>query len=57
MQDSLKEKSELVYVQNTAEIDFSIIPVIESKQNSSILLTKKPVKASSLTFHPPLSVV
>lgn len=57
MQDSLKEKSELVYVQNTAEIDFSIIRVIESKQNSSILFAKKPVKASSLTFHPPLSVV
>ncbi|MDQ6531128.1 hypothetical protein [Flavobacterium sp. LHD-85] len=57
MQDSLKDKLELVYVQNTAEINFSIIPVIESKENSSILFEKKPIGASNLTFHPPLSLV
>ena len=54
MQDSLKDKLELVYVQNTAEVNFSIIPVIESKENTSILFQKKPIKASNLTFHPPL---
>lgn len=54
MQDSLKEKLELVYVQNTTEVNFDIIPVIESKENNTILFEKKPIKASNLTFHPPL---
>ncbi|SFD48639.1 hypothetical protein SAMN05216297_108165 [Flavobacterium phragmitis] len=54
MQDSLKEKSELVYVQNTAEVVINAVPVIESKENTSILFEKKPIKASNLTFHPPL---
>jgi len=54
MQDSLKEKTELVYVQNTLEVHFDIVPVIESKNNSSILFEKKPIGASNLTFHPPL---
>lgn len=54
MQDSLKDKLELVYVQNTAEMTFSLIPVIESKENTSVLFEKKPIRASNLTFHPPL---
>lgn len=54
MQDSLKEKTELVYVQNTLEVTFDIVPVIESKNNSSILFDKKPIGASNLTFHPPV---
>jgi len=57
MQDSLKDKLELVYVQNSAEINFSVVPVIESKDNSSILFDKKPIAASNLTFHPPLYTV
>jgi len=57
MQDSLKDKLELVYVQNATEINFSVIPVIESKDNSSILFEKKPIGASNLTFHPPLYAV
>lgn len=54
MQDSLKDKLELVYVQCTAEISFDIVSAIESKQNISALFEKKPVRASNLTFHPPL---
>jgi len=57
MQDSLKDKLELIYVQNDAEINFNAISVIESKENSSILFEKKPIKASNLTFHPPLYTV
>ncbi|KAF2338403.1 hypothetical protein DMB71_20480 [Flavobacterium tistrianum] len=57
MQDSLKDKLELVYIQNSAEINFRVIPVIESKENSSILFEKKPIGASNLTFHPPLYTV
>ena len=54
MQDSLKDKLEIVYIQNTAEVNFSEIPAMESKENTNILLEKKPIKASNLTFHPPL---
>ncbi|WP_240622566.1 hypothetical protein [Flavobacterium crocinum] len=54
MQDSLKEKLELVYVQNTAEVVINALPVIESKENTSVLFEKKPIRASNLTFHPPL---
>ncbi|WP_343698030.1 hypothetical protein [Flavobacterium sp.] len=54
MQDSLKDKLELVYVQNSAEINLDIISPIESKENTSFLFEKKPVGASNLTFHPPL---
>lgn len=57
MNDSLKEKVELVYVQNSSEVNFTVIPVFESKENSSILFEKKPIKASNLTFHPPLGLV
>lgn len=54
MQESLKDKLELVYVQNSAEINLDIISPIESKENTSFLFEKKPVGASNLTFHPPL---
>lgn len=54
MQDSLKDKLELVYVQSTAEVSFENIPVTESKKNTSTLFEKKPISASNLTFHPPV---
>lgn len=38
MQDSLKDKLELVYVQNSAEINFDIITPFESKENTSSTL-------------------
>lgn len=57
MQDSLKDKLELVYVQSTAEVSFAIASAVESKENSSILFEKKPVGASNGTFRPPLCLV
>ncbi|MEO6174998.1 MAG: hypothetical protein ABIP27_07595 [Flavobacterium circumlabens] len=54
MQDSLKEKAELVYVQNTIEVDLNIVPSIESKENTFTFFEKKPISASNLTFHPPV---
>ena len=54
MQDSLKEKSELVYVKNTAEVVLNVISVVEVKENTSILFEKKPIGTSNPTFHPPL---
>jgi len=56
-QDNLKEKLELVYVQNSPEVNFPIVPIAESKENSTILYEKKPIKASNLTFHPPLCLI
>ncbi|WP_348800345.1 hypothetical protein [Flavobacterium adhaerens] len=55
MQDVLKDKLELVYVSNTTEIVINAIPVIESKENTSVLFEKKPIGASNLIFHPPLA--
>jgi thioredoxin-related protein len=58
MQDSLKDKLELVYVQSPSEVSFAIAAAaLESKENTSILSDKKPVRASNLTFHPPLWLV
>ena len=57
MQDSLKDKLELLYVQSTAEVSFDSFPVFESKDNNAVLFDKKPVGASNLTFHPPLWLV
>jgi len=54
MQDSLKDKLELVYVQNTADSNFGYVAVKEAKKNASMLFEKKPIGASNLTFHPPL---
>lgn len=54
MQDSLKDKLELVYVQNTADSNFGYVVVKEAKKNASMLFEKKPIGASNLTFHPPL---
>ena len=54
MQDSLKDKLELVYVQSTAEVSFDILPVIEPKENTSALFEKKPIQASNLVYHPPV---
>lgn len=57
MQDSLKDKIELVYVQNTVDFDLNIFSAIELKDNPSILFEKKPVGANDLIFHPPLYFV
>lgn len=54
MQDSLKDKLELVYVQNAAEIVLNVISTVELRENTAILFVKKPIGASNLTFHPPL---
>lgn len=57
MQDSLKDKLDLVYVQNTLEVPFDRVHVYESKEKNSALFEDKPIGASNLTFHPPLHTV
>ncbi|MFB9076673.1 hypothetical protein ACFFLS_25705 [Flavobacterium procerum] len=57
MQNILKDKLEVVYIQNVGILEFTVVPVIESKENNSLLFDKKPVGASNLTFHPPVYFV
>lgn len=54
IQDSLKDKVELVYVQNTAVITPNVIDSMDSKDNSSIIFVKKPIGVTDFTYHPPI---
>jgi hypothetical protein len=54
MQNILKDKIEIVYIQQTTELDLSIFPAIEVKDIPSILFKKKPLGATGFIFHPPL---
>lgn len=53
MQDNLKEKAEVVYIQNTITPDFRLITPIISKANNFGSFDRKPISVSSTTFHPP----
>jgi hypothetical protein len=53
MQDNLKEKAEVVYIQNTIIADFRLITPIVSKANNFGSFDRKPISVSSTTFHPP----
>ncbi|MCC9016694.1 hypothetical protein [Flavobacterium lipolyticum] len=53
MQNNLKEKSEIVYIQNTTTADFKLVAPIESKVKIYASLDEKPISVSITTFHPP----
>lgn len=53
MQDNLKEKAEIVYIQNTITPDCTFIAPVESETKRFTYCTKKPISVSNLTFHPP----
>ncbi len=53
MQNNLKEKSEIVYIQNTTTADFKLVAPIESKAKIYASLDEKPISVSITTFHPP----
>ncbi|WP_337967015.1 hypothetical protein [uncultured Flavobacterium sp.] len=53
MQDNLKEKAEIVYIQNTITPDFTLIIPIESERKNFAYFNRKPISVSNLTFHPP----
>lgn len=57
MQDKLKDKIELVYIQNTTEAGFSIINSNEIKEKTFPSFDKKPIEVSKLTFRPPVYFV
>lgn len=53
MQNNLKEKAELVYIQNTSKFDFAIIPLLETTENVFDRIESKTVAISVETFRPP----
>jgi thioredoxin-related protein len=53
MQDNLKEKAEIVYIQNTNTSDFTLLIPIKSESKNFAYFNRKPISVSNLTFHPP----
>ncbi|MBC7845658.1 MAG: hypothetical protein H7Y10_04110 [Flavobacterium sp.] len=53
MQNNLKEKSELVYIQNTLEQTTSVVIPTFSAQKNFILFDKKPISIVLSNFRPP----
>ena len=53
MENNLKEKAEVFYIQNTTAINFKTVEIIESKEKLFASFDKKPISVSFSTFHPP----
>lgn len=53
MQNNLKEKVEIVYLQNTITNEFKLVNPIESKVALFATLDQKPIAVSTTTFRPP----
>ncbi len=53
MQDNLKEKAEVVYIQNSITAQYKLIVPIENKTQNFGVLDKKPISVSVVAFHPP----
>ena len=53
MQDNLKEKSEIVYIQNTVVNNFKLVVPVESKAAVFTSLDEKPISVSNTISHPP----
>lgn len=53
MQDNLKEKSEVVYIQNTITAQYKLVAPIETKTQNFAVLAKKPISVTNAAFHPP----
>jgi hypothetical protein len=53
MQNNLKEKLELVYIQNTLETNFLIVAPSFSTQKNYFTFDKKPISIVSSNFRPP----
>ncbi|MBF4518074.1 hypothetical protein IRZ71_17045 [Flavobacterium sp. ANB] len=53
MQNNLKEKAEVVYIQNTTTTNFKLVTLIESKAKVFASFDKKPISVSKATFRPP----
>jgi hypothetical protein len=53
MQNNLKEKLELVYIQNTLETAYSIVASTYSTPKNYLTFDKKPIAVSLSNFRPP----
>jgi len=53
MQNNLKEKTEVVYIQSTSTNNFKLIAPIESQAKLFASFDSKPISVSNATFHPP----
>jgi thioredoxin-related protein len=53
MQNNLKEKAEVVYIQNAAINNLKVVTPIESKEKIFASFDSKPISFSNSTFHPP----
>ena len=53
MQNSLKEKVEVVYIQNTPVANFKLVTPIEYAAKLFASVDAKPISVSNSTFHPP----
>ena len=53
MQNNLKEKAEVVYIQNSTAPQFKLAAIIESKAKIFASFDSKPISVSNTTFHPP----
>lgn len=57
MQNNLKEKAELVYIQNTTKFELNLVSIAESGKNVFDIIENKPVAISLATFRPPSFVI
>ena len=53
MQNNLKEKAEVVYIQNTTTANYRLVTPIESAAKLFASIDEKPISVSNSTFHPP----
>jgi thioredoxin-related protein len=53
MQNNLKEKAEVVYIQSTPTNNFKLAATIESEVKLFASFDTKPISVSNATFHPP----
>ncbi|MDR6760499.1 thioredoxin-related protein [Flavobacterium sp. 2755] len=53
MQNNLKEKAEVVYIQNTTTTNFKLVTPIESRAKIFASFNTKPISVSNTTFRPP----
>ena len=53
MQNNLKEKAEVVYIQTSVTAPFKLVTPIQSKEKFFASLDNKPISVSNTTFRPP----
>lgn len=53
MDNLLKEKAELVYVQYTCTINWEVLPIIQSPKKQYPTFDKKPISVTLSNFRPP----